>query len=71
MCFQAAARIARAGVDVLVDLNGHTRGSGLPLLRYRPAPVQMSWLGFPATTGAPFVDFWLADPAVSKTWPRT
>jgi len=37
----AAERIKTAGVDVLVDLNGHTRGSGLPLLRYRPAPVQV------------------------------
>jgi predicted O-linked N-acetylglucosamine transferase (SPINDLY family) len=38
-------------VDVLIDLNGHTRGSGLPLLKHRPAPVQLSWLGYPLTTG--------------------
>jgi predicted O-linked N-acetylglucosamine transferase (SPINDLY family) len=38
---QAAAKIKASGVDVLVDLNGHTKGSGLPLLRFRPAPVQV------------------------------
>lgn len=46
---------------MLVDLNGHTKGSGLPIMRYRAAPVQVSYLGYPATTGAAFVDFYLCD----------
>jgi hypothetical protein len=58
---ESAHKIKEAGVDVLVDLNGHTRGSGLPLMRLRPARVQVSWLGYPATTGADFIDYYLCD----------
>jgi predicted O-linked N-acetylglucosamine transferase (SPINDLY family) len=57
----AAERIAARGIDVLVDLAGHTKSGRLGILAWRPAPVQVSWLGYPGTTGAAFVDHLLAD----------
>jgi predicted O-linked N-acetylglucosamine transferase (SPINDLY family) len=52
-------------VDILVDLNGHTRGDNFALLSHRPAPVQASWLGYAGTTAAPVVDFLIADAVVA------
>jgi predicted O-linked N-acetylglucosamine transferase (SPINDLY family) len=57
----AAASIAARGIEILIDLNGHTQNSGLPVMAHRPAPIQLSFLGLPTTTGAPFVDYYLAD----------
>jgi protein O-GlcNAc transferase len=48
-------------VDVLVELNGHTQRGSLDILRRRPAPVQVSWLGYAGTSGAPFIDALIAD----------
>ena len=57
----AARRIYADGIDVLVDLAGHTRGTALPVLAYRPAPVQMSGIGYFATTGLSAVDYMIGD----------
>lgn len=57
----AAARIAGEGIDILIDLGGHTRGARLDILAARPAPVQGHFLGYPGTTGARFVDFFVCD----------
>lgn len=57
----AAKEVARLGVEVLIDLNGHTMHSGLTIMTHRPAPVQMSFLGLPTTTAAPFIDYYIAD----------
>lgn len=48
-------------VDIAIDLHGHTIGTCLGILAHRPAPVQSSYLGFPGTTGAEFIDYLLAD----------
>jgi protein O-GlcNAc transferase len=60
----AAEAIRRDATDILVDLSGHTAGSRLEIAALRPAPVQVSWLGYPATTGAPFIDWLIADRTV-------
>lgn len=56
-----ARRIAADGIDVLVDLDGYTQGSRNAVMGLRPAPVQVSWLGYPGTLGADCVDVILAD----------
>jgi len=61
----AAATICADAVDILVDLNGHTSGGRLALFAYRPSPIQVSYLGYPATTGADFIDYVLVDPFVA------
>ncbi|MCR4471075.1 tetratricopeptide repeat protein [Burkholderia sp. SCN-KJ] len=58
---QAAQMIVDDGIDVLVDLAGHTNWSGLPVFAHRPAPVQASWLGFFATTGCGAIDYFIGD----------
>lgn len=57
-----AARLVRAHeIDVLVDLQGQTSGARANMLAYRPAPVQITYLGLPATTGLPSIDYVIAD----------
>lgn len=58
----AADVIAHHRIDVLVDMNGLSLHSGLPIMAYRPAPVQMSFLGDPFTSGMRFVDLFVSDP---------
>jgi protein O-GlcNAc transferase len=53
--------IADAEIDILVDLGGHTLNGRLLALAHRPAPVQVSYLGYPGTTGAPFIDYAIVD----------
>ncbi len=60
-----ARQLRQMEVDILVDLNGHTRGDNFDILSHRPAPVQATWLGYAGTTGAPFVDYVLADAVVA------
>ncbi|HYC42777.1 MAG TPA: glycosyltransferase [Noviherbaspirillum sp.] len=56
-----AEQVRRDGIDVLVDLSGHTAGSRLAVFAQRPAPVQVSWLGYFATTGLAEMDAVLLD----------
>ncbi|MGO9993436.1 MAG: tetratricopeptide repeat protein [Steroidobacteraceae bacterium] len=56
-----AERIAALDIDLLVDLGGHTLGSRTRVLAYRPAAVQIAFLGFPGTLGGAFVDYLVAD----------
>ena len=62
--FDAAQQIRADGVDILVDLKGYTAGARPQILALRPAPVQVSYLGYPGTLGTDFVDYLLADPFV-------
>ena len=61
---QAQERIFSDRIDILVDLKGYTRGARPDILAARVAPLQVSWLGFPGTMGAPFVDYLIADQTV-------
>lgn len=59
---EAAARLIREHeIDILVDLQGQTLGARTNLLAYRPAPIQITYLGLPATTGLPSIDYVIAD----------
>jgi predicted O-linked N-acetylglucosamine transferase (SPINDLY family) len=60
-----AAQIAADGVDILVDLNGHTYGAPTDAVALRPAPIQVNYLGYPGTMGAPFIDYLIGDPVVT------
>ncbi|HEX2649993.1 MAG TPA: tetratricopeptide repeat protein [Burkholderiales bacterium] len=58
---EAAARIRADGVQVLVDLKGHTAEARPEILALRPAPVQAGYVGYPGTSGAGFIDYLIAD----------
>jgi predicted O-linked N-acetylglucosamine transferase (SPINDLY family) len=57
----AAERIGADGIDILVDVNGHTRDGRSNLFARRPAPILVNWLGYPGTMGTPFHHYVIAD----------
>lgn len=59
---ETAAKLIRSHeIDILVDLHGQTLGARTTMLAYRPAPIQITYLGLPATTGLPCIDYVIAD----------
>lgn len=58
---EIARRIYADHIDILVDLSGHSQDSCLPVLAYRPAPIQVSGIGYTNTTGLKEVDYFLTD----------
>ncbi|KAG9389751.1 Glycosyl transferase family 41 [Carpediemonas membranifera] len=62
---EAARTIHGDSIHVLVNLNGYTRGTRNEICAMRPAPVIASMLGFPSTTGAPFIDYLVTDRVAS------
>jgi len=61
----SARRIRNDGIDILVDLSGWTAGNRLEIMALRPAPIQATWLSYPGTTGAGFIDYLIADPVIA------
>lgn len=59
-----ARHIRDAGIDILFDLRGWGGGGRPEVLAMRPAPVQVNWLAYPGTSGAPWIDYVLADRVV-------
>ena len=54
---ELADQIYNDNIDILIDLSGHTTYCRLPMFGLRPAPVQMTWIGYPATTGMKAIDY--------------
>ena len=61
---QAAAKIRQAGIDILVNLNGYFGKHRMGVFAQRPAPLQVNYLGFPGTSGVPYMDYIIADAIV-------
>ncbi len=60
-----AEAISRDGIDILMDLNGYAAGCRPKIVALRPAPLQISLLGYPGTMGAEFIDYLVADRIVN------
>jgi predicted O-linked N-acetylglucosamine transferase (SPINDLY family) len=62
-----AQALRNAGIDILVDLKGYTRDARPGVFALRPAPMQLTWLGYPGSTGADWFDAVIGDPLVTPS----
>ena len=60
-----AGRIRADGCDLLIDLKGYTRNHKVGVFAWKPAPVTATFLGFPGSTGADYIDYFIGDPVVT------
>ena len=70
---QFAERVRNDRIDILVDLAGHTARNRLTMFAHRPAPIQMTWIGYPNTTGVTDIDYRFTDevsdpPGETERW---
>jgi len=63
---EVAKQIAEDQIDILIDLSGHTTGTRLPVFGFKPAPIQMTWIGYPGTTGLEQMDYRITTPGLGK-----
>lgn len=56
--------IHKDNIDILIDLNGYSKGSRCEILALRPAPIQATWLGYPGTSGADYIQYLIGDHTV-------
>ena len=61
---RSAERIYSQSPNILIDLSGHMENNALPIFAYKPAPLQISWLGYFSTTGLNMIDYKLVDHTV-------
>lgn len=62
---KAAKTIHDDGINILINMNGYTKGAKNEIFALRPAPLQVMWLGYPGTSGADFMDYIITDPISS------
>lgn len=62
---EAAQRINSDKIDILIDLKGHTKDNRLEIMALKPAPIQVSYLGFPGTIGSNFIDYIITDKIIT------
>ena len=63
---EAAAKLIHSdGINILIDLSGHTAKNGLPIFAWKPAPIQVTWLGYFASTGVAEIDYIVGDSYVT------
>lgn len=62
---RTALRIKGDEIDILIDMKGYTANSRPHVFAYRPAPIQVNYLGYPGTSGADFIDYFISDPVAT------
>jgi len=61
---EIAKEINRSEIDILIDLNGYTRDANTNIFSFRPAPIQVNYLGYPGTMGASYFDYIIGDKTI-------